>query len=80
MITSVIITILKFFFNLNLYEETAQMFRYIVISFILAAVWAQEILAKTPNYDFSQIAFVVLSQSHPRHATIGNATKSALVR
>ncbi len=56
------------------------MFRYIFLSVVLATFWALEIGAKTPNYDFSQIAFVVLSQSHPRHAAIGDETKSKLVK
>jgi len=35
--------------------------------------------AKKKKYDMSQIAFVVLSQSHPRHAAIGDETKAILV-
>ena len=31
------------------------------------------------KYDLSQVAFVVLSQSHPRHAAIGDETKANLV-
>jgi hypothetical protein len=36
--------------------------------------------SKKSGYDFSQIAFVVLSQSHPRHAAIGAETKKNLVK
>ncbi len=70
------------------------MIRYILISIFVLYISSRQIESKKSGheseksgsesnksgYDFSQIAFVVLSQSHPRHAAIGAETKKNLVK
>jgi len=60
------------------------MFRYLfLLTLILILLHhhtsGEESAPAKKKYDMSQIAFVVLSQSHPRHAAIGDETKAILV-
>ena len=58
------------------------MFRYLfLLTLMILYTSGEETVpaAKKKKYDLSQVAFVVLSQSHPRHAAIGDETKAKLV-
>jgi hypothetical protein len=57
------------------------MYRYLfLLTLMLLHTSGEETAAPAKKkYDLSQVAFVVLSQSHPRHAAIGDETKANLV-
>ena len=59
------------------------MFRYLFLLTLMILYTSGEetvpAASKKKKYDLSQVAFVVLSQSHPRHAAIGDETKAKLV-
>ena len=58
------------------------MFRYLFLLTLILLhqhTSGEESAPAKKKYDMSQIAFVVLSQSHPRHAAIGDETKAILV-
>ena len=54
------------------------MFRHLFISTLMLLNTSGEETGPE-KYDLSRVAFVVLSQSHPRHAAIGDETKDKLV-